>query len=115
VTAATDPRGLYSDDDLRVIVQDWDESDPDQAVAINLARECLNHRRVSSSECPHGVDDDCCKQCYILATDSDLLLALERLVAESVHPYDGMEYEDGEWLALDNARAAIAKAKGVQP
>lgn len=34
----------YSDDDLRVIVQDWSESDPDQAVAINLARECLRLR-----------------------------------------------------------------------
>lgn len=34
----------YTDDDLRVIVQDWSESDPDQAVAINLARECLRHR-----------------------------------------------------------------------
>lgn len=34
----------YSDDDLCVIVQDWSESDPDQAVAINLARECLRHR-----------------------------------------------------------------------
>ena len=38
---------LYTDDDLRVIVQDWDESATDQAVAINLARECLRHRRAS--------------------------------------------------------------------
>lgn len=41
---------------------------------------------------------------------SETLAALERLVKESVHPYDGGEYEDGEWEALDISRAVIAKA-----
>lgn len=41
----------------------------------------------------------------------DLLEALERLVLESVAP-DGLPYEDGESIALDKARAAIAKARG---
>ena len=39
----------------------------------------------------------------------ELVAALSRLVAESTH-HDGAEYEDGEWLALDAARAALAKA-----
>lgn len=34
----------FSDDDLTVIVQDWSEHDPDQRVAINLARECIRLR-----------------------------------------------------------------------
>lgn len=40
----------------------------------------------------------------------ELYEALAMLVRESVHPYDGGEYEDGEWAALDAARAALAKA-----
>ena len=39
----------------------------------------------------------------------ELVATLSRLVAESTH-HDGAEYEDGEWLALDAARAALAKA-----
>jgi hypothetical protein len=42
---------LYTDDDLHVILQDWDESDPDQCVAINLALECLRHRARLGVEC----------------------------------------------------------------
>lgn len=40
------PESLYSDDDLRVIVQNWDESDAgsDQCVAVRLARELLQYR-----------------------------------------------------------------------
>jgi len=39
--------------------------------------------------------------------------ALRTLVAESVHPYDGGEYEDGEWQALDAARAALELIGGA--
>lgn len=40
--------------------------------------------------------------------------ALERLVAESVNPGDGGDYEDGEWEALDLARAALAARQPVE-
>jgi len=48
----------------------------------------------------------------LIAAAPDLLESLQQLVAESVNPHDGSEYEDGEWIALDKARAAIAKATG---
>jgi len=41
MTPAPEKLPAYSDDDLRVIVQDWSEYDPDQRVAIALARELL--------------------------------------------------------------------------
>lgn len=36
----------YSDDDLNVILQDWDHTDPDQAVTMALAAEVLQLRRI---------------------------------------------------------------------
>lgn len=57
-------------------------------------------------------DDEAIADAHLIAAAPDLLAALQRLVAESVHPYDGGEYEDGEWIALDDARAALAKANG---
>ena len=39
----------YADGELRVIIQDWDASDPDQAVAINMAREILRLRAALAS------------------------------------------------------------------
>lgn len=41
-----------------------------------------------------------------------LLAALERVEREWVNPYDGGTFENGELPAMDQARAAIAKAKG---
>ncbi|HGM4888506.1 TPA: hypothetical protein ACKPX2_001513 [Stenotrophomonas maltophilia] len=46
------------------------------------------------------------------AAVAELIEAANLLVAESVHPYDGGEYEDGEWIALDRARSALARVKG---
>ena len=48
----------------------------------------------------------------LIASAPDLLESLQQLVSESVNPHDGSEYEYGEWIALDKARAAIAKATG---
>lgn len=42
----------------------------------------------------------------------ELLSALERVVDDWVHPFDGMPFEQGEILALDMARDAIASVKG---
>jgi hypothetical protein len=42
----------------------------------------------------------------------DLAVAMKRLVSESVG-HDGSEYEDGEWIALDLARAALARIGGA--
>ena len=50
--------------------------------------------------------------CDAIAAVAELIEALEKLIDESVHPYDGGEYEDGEWKALDAARAAIARVQG---
>ncbi len=44
---------------------------------------------------------------------AELIEAANLLVSESVHPYDGGEYEDGEWIALDRARAALARCGGA--
>lgn len=37
----------YSADDLNVILQDWDHTDPDQAIVINLAAEVLQLRALA--------------------------------------------------------------------
>jgi hypothetical protein len=42
-----------------------------------------------------------------------LIDATRTLVAESVHPYDHGEYEEGEWPALDSARAALESVGGA--
>lgn len=42
------------------------------------------------------------------AAIAELIEATKQLVAESVNPGDGGEYEDGEWRALDRARAALS-------
>lgn len=55
------------------------------------------------------------KGCTEFAADLDkaaasvamLVTATKKLVEQSVHPYDGGEYEDGEWPALDAARFAL--------
>jgi len=39
----------YSDDDLNVILQDWDHADPDQAVSMTLAAEVLRLRRIEAA------------------------------------------------------------------
>jgi len=43
--------------------------------------------------------------------NTDLYAALE-LLANQTRDGMGHEYDDGEWPALDNARAALAKARG---
>lgn len=54
-----------------------------------------------------------CPECFVFRGDvAELIEAANLLVAESVHPYDGGEYEDGEWIALDRARAALARVQG---
>lgn len=45
----------------------------------------------------------------------DLLAALKGIVAITVNPHDGGQYEDGEVPALDAARAVIARAEGREP
>ncbi len=48
---------------------------------------------------------------HLRRINADLLAALSGLVAVTVNPGDGGEFEDGEFPALDKARAAIAKAR----
>lgn len=48
----------------------------------------------------------------LIAAAPELLTSLRGLLAITVHPYDGAEFEDGEVPEVDAARAAIAKATG---
>jgi hypothetical protein len=52
--AASDALPSITDDDCRVIVQDWNGSDPDQRVAIRLAAEVLRLREVLKDVVPRS-------------------------------------------------------------
>lgn len=52
--ASAPPVVRYSDDDCRVIIQDWSLADPDQATAINLAREVLRLREQARAAGKHA-------------------------------------------------------------
>jgi hypothetical protein len=90
----------YSDDDLRVIVQDWDDTDPDQAVAINLAEELLKQRE-RADKFMWQVRDTCQRAEAAEARVRELGEAIHNLSAT----YDGIwiRISDGEAYALNVA------------
>lgn len=49
-----------------------------------------------------------------IAAVAEMIEALQNLVAESIHPYDGSDYEYGEWAALDAARSALERLGGAK-
>lgn len=61
---------------------------------------------------PRDSDENVEGDAHLIATAPAMLEALRKYVADAdANPYG---YEDGEWLALDAAREAIAQATGVK-
>lgn len=72
---------MYNDDDLRTIAQDWDESDPIQKTAMDLAVRLLNHREATRSRAGYPA-----RELDRQAPGEEFMRVAERLAAAGIEP-----------------------------